>query len=300
MSFAWDDVAVFLALHRERTTTRAAAQLGVSQPTVVRRLAALEQAVGLTLFERTAAGLVPTEAAAKLLEAAQRLERAACGFQAEVDHLTGMGADLIRLTLLDHFELMLVPLLRGLSERWPGVHVELLPSDRLYDLARGEADIAVRGRHLPGEEEVVARELPPVGWTLYASAATASPNLPQSLTELGGHRLALLEGPPAQHLPAYQWLREKAQSAIGVLRCSSFGALRSTIASGTSLSILPCTIGDSDPGLVRCFPPPPEFDVPIYLLARRASLRRPPVRDLFDSMHRFFVERPTLLTGRGN
>ena len=50
--FAWDDIAVFLAVYRERTTGRAAAALGVSQPTVVRRLAALEHSLGLSLFNR--------------------------------------------------------------------------------------------------------------------------------------------------------------------------------------------------------------------------------------------------------
>lgn len=295
--FAWDDIAVFLALSRERTTTRAAASLGCSQPTVVRRLAALEHALGLTLFDRTAAGLVPTAAAEKLIEPAQQVERSVCAFGSEVDLLTGAGADLIRLTLLDHFELLLVPVLRAFGERWPTVHVELLASDRLYDLARGEADIAVRGRHLPGEDEVVARDLPPVGWTLYASEHREPCKLPTSPEEVPGHRLALLEGPPAQHLPAYRWLREQVRPDPGAIRCSSFGALRSTIASGTALSILPCTVGDTDPGLVRCFDPPAAFQVPIYLLGRRASLRRPPARDLFEAMHNFFLENPSVLTG---
>lgn len=295
--FVWDDIAVFLALHRERTTTRAAAALGCSQPTVVRRLAALEQALGLALFERTGNGLVPTDAADKLLDRAKGVERAVCDFETEVELLTGAGADVIRLTLLDHFELLLVPVLRAFGERWPSVHVELLASDRLYDLARGEADVAVRGRHLPDEDEVVARDLPPVGWTLYASTHREPCKLPATPAEVPGHRLAVLEGPPAQHLPAYRWLREQVRPESGSIRCSSFGALRSTIASGTALSILPCTVGDSDPGLVRCFAPPSDFNVPIYLLGRRASLRRPPVRDLFEHMYRFFVENPAVLTG---
>ena len=295
--FSWDDLAVFVALHRERTTTRAAAALGISQPTVVRRLAALEQALGLTLFERTAAGLVPTAEANKLVDAAVAVERAICGFEAEVNLLTGEGATLIRLTLLDHFESLLVPVLRAFGERWPAVHVELLASDRLYDLARGEADIAVRGRHLPGEDEVVARDLPPVGWTLYASSHHEPCQRPSNPEEVPGHRLALLEGPPAQHLPAFCWLREQVRPEAGAIRCSSFGALRSCVASGAALSILPCTVGDLDPSLVRCFPPPAEFNVPIYLLGRRQALRRQPVRDLFEAMHAFFTGNPHVLTG---
>ena len=295
--FTWDDIAVFLALQRERTTTRAAAALGCSQPTVVRRLAALEQALGLTLFDRTASGLVPTDAARQLMSCAEHVERCVCAFRAEVELLTGAGADLIRLTLLDHFELLLVPVLRAFADKWPSVQVELLASDRLYDLARGEADIAVRGRYVPQDDDVLARDLPPAGWTLYAPNHREPGRRPTTPEDVPGHRLAVLEGPPAQHLPAYRWLREQVRPESGFIRCSSFGALRSTIASGTALSVLPCTVGDSDPALVRCVPPPKSFQVPTYLLGRRTSLRRPPVRELFEAMHRFFVENPAVLTG---
>src|SRR5687768_18104245 len=85
--FAWDDIAVFLALYRERTTGRAATALGCSQPTIVRRLAGLEQELGLNLFDRTPSGLVPTDAAHSLLALAERVERAVCEFSTEVGSL---------------------------------------------------------------------------------------------------------------------------------------------------------------------------------------------------------------------
>ena len=107
---------MFLALFRERTTGRAAAELGISQPTVVRRLAALEQGIGLSLFERHASGLVPTQAAEQLLAAAERAERGMCEFTAEVESLTETGLKVIRLTLLDHFEQLMVPILRSFRE----------------------------------------------------------------------------------------------------------------------------------------------------------------------------------------
>jgi hypothetical protein len=56
-------------------------------------------------------------------------------------------------------------------------------------------------------------------------------------------------------------------------------------------------VGDGDPELVRCFPPPEEFDVEIFLVARRAVLRRPPARDLFDSIAAYFKTNPALLMG---
>ena len=294
--FAWDDIGVFLALYRERTTGRAAAALGVSQPTVVRRIAAFEHALNLKLFDRAANGLVPTHAAHGLFDAAQRIERAVCEFTAGVDALSGAELNLIRLTFLDHFEQLLIPVLRGFRSRWPLVQAQLLASDHIYDLARGEADMGVRGRDRPTSDEVVVHELPPCGWTIYASAHMSEAERPRSTAEVAGHALALVTGTPGT-LPVYKWIESLVGDDSPPIRCNNYRALKSTIASGAALSSLPCTIGDHDPEIVRCFAPPPEWDVPIYLVARRAILRRPPARDLFDSIAKYFQEHPELLMG---
>lgn len=295
--FAWDDLRVFLSLYRERTTGRAAAELGVSQPTVVRRLAALEQATGLRLFERHSSGLMPTDAARRLFPAAMHAERGMCEFTAEVESLTETGLKVIRLTLLDHFEQLMVPVLRNFRERWPAVHIELLPTDEVYDLSRGEADIAVRGRKAPTSDDVVVRQLPACGFAVYAAAHGNPQERPRSPGELGDYPLAFLDASPGQ-LPIYQWISSQIPPGAVPLRCGSFQALASTIASGAALGALPCTMGDSNPLLVRCFDPVEEFDVPIYLVARRAVLRRPPARDLYDAIHGYFSERPALLMGK--
>lgn len=295
--FAWDDIPVFLALYRERTTGRAAAALGVSQPTIVRRIAALEQALDLTLFERTPTGLAPTEAAGRLYESAQRIERSVCEFTAEIDALTGAELNVIRLTFIDHFERLLIPVLREFRARWPHVQTQLLASDRLYDLARGEADIGIRGRDRPEGDEIVVDDMPPTGWTVYASAHVGDDERPHSPAEVAHFPLALIDGSPS-HLPVYQWLRSLPAHEATPITCSNFRALRSALASGAAVSALPCTVGDGDPELVRCFPPPEEFDVPIYLVGRRAVLRRPPARDLFDSIAAYFKTNPSLLMGQ--
>lgn len=295
--FVWDDLAVFLALFRERTTGRAAVALGVSQPTVVRRIAALERGLGLTLFERTSTGLEPTEFGQALIGPAERIERAICEFSAEAGSLSGIGLDVIRLTFLDHFERLLIPILRQFRDRWPAIQTELLASDRIYDLARGEADIGIRGRERPDCDEIVVHELPPTGWTVFAAAHSESGAWPHSPQEVAGYPVALPEGKPST-LPVYRWLEQVAADSPAPIRCSNYRALKSAIASGAALSALPCTIGDFDPDVMRCFPPPEEFDTPIYLVARRAILRRPPGRDLFDSIAAYFGAHPELLMGK--
>lgn len=294
--FAWDDIGVFLALYRERTTGRAAAALGVSQPTVVRRIAAFEHGIGLVLFERTPAGLVPTHAAHRLYDAAQKVERSVCELTGEIDALTGAEFNVIRLTFLDHFERLLIPVLRDFRSRWPKIRTELLASDRIYDLARGEADIAIRGRERPASDEIVVHDLPPTGWTVYASAHSTASERPKAADEVGQYPLALLDGMPGT-LPIYKWIESLLADGSTAMHCSNYRALRSAIASGAALAALPCTIGDGDAELARCFPPIAEFDTPIYLLGRRTVLRRPPARDLFDAIGAHFRAHPELLMG---
>jgi DNA-binding transcriptional LysR family regulator len=207
--FAWDDIAVFLALYRERTTGRAASALGVSQPTIVRRIAALEQALGLALFERTPTGLSPTVAADDLHALAEQVERSVCEFSTEAGSQAGTAANRIRLTFLDHFERLLVPVLRQFQARWPSIQTELLASDHVYDLARGEADIGIRGRDHPKSDEIVVHELPPCGWTVFASAHSNLSERPHSPQDVGRYPIALLES-SAGRLPVYHWLRAQA------------------------------------------------------------------------------------------
>lgn len=295
--FAWDDIAVFLALYRERTTSRAADAVGCSQPTVTRRIAALEHALDLALFERSATGLKPTAAADQLYPLAEQVERSICGFSSEVAALAGTGQNEIRLTFIDHFERLLVPVLRRFRERWPTIQTQLLASDKVYDLARGEADIGIRGRSYPAGDDIVVHQLPPTGWTVFASSHSDPAERPRTPDEVGDYPIALIES-SAGRLPVYKWLEAQARSRTTTMRCSNYSALKSAIASGAALSVLPCTVGYNDADLVACFPPMQEYDVDIYLLARRAILRRPPARDLFDSIAAHFTEHPELLTGR--
>lgn len=295
--FAWDDIAVFLALYRERSTGRAAAILGCSQPTVVRRIAALENALKLPLFKRQPTGLQPTPEADALVAKAEEIERAICGFTTEVSILNGAGVDQIRLTFLNHFERLLVPVLRHFRSRWPDVRTELLAADRIYDLERGEADIAIRGRSFPKSAEIVVHQLPPTGWTVFASVDSQPDERPQSPADVAKFPIALLDS-AAGDLPVYRWLDQQAEAGGRFMRCSNYSALKSAIASGAAISVLPCTIGCGERDIIPCFPVLREFDVDIFLIARRTALRRPAARDLFDSIADFFRKNPDLLTGR--
>ena len=142
---SWDDVHTFLAAVRSPNLREASAQLGVSHPTASRRIRALEETLGLQLFERRPTGLHPTPEALKIAVAAEEVERAM--------HTLGrvaMAADPalrgpIRVTLPLAFALdLLMPDFHAFQQRWPEVELEIEATSSMSNLAAREADVAIR------------------------------------------------------------------------------------------------------------------------------------------------------------
>ena len=294
--FAWDDIAVFLALHRERTTGRAAAALGVSQPTVVRRIAALERAVGLQLFARGANGFSLTSNGEALLSVAEKAAAAMQAVEDCVQAVRGSESESIRVTVLDQAEQLLSPVLRSHHQQWPMVQVQLMTSYRRFDLGAGEAEIALRAGVSFPEDQVLVREMPVAGWGIYVSRNLDEALWPRSLDEVGRLPLAGGEGNLAL-LPSLQWFETLAGPNGVAVRCNSFAAVRANIIEG-GIGILPCFGGGSDPALIPCFAPIPQLMVPMYLGVRREALRRPAVRDLFEAISAHLIGRADLIGGK--
>ena len=143
----WSDLRIFLAIAREGTLGAAARKLGQSQPTMGRRLRALEQAIGHTLFQRTGDGFVLTDEGSAILSHAERMEEDALALQRQ---LAGHGEQLeglVRLSSSDWFGAhVLTPVLAEFAGAHPGVVVELITSAQHFSLPRREADLVFRIR----------------------------------------------------------------------------------------------------------------------------------------------------------
>lgn len=143
--FRWDDLGVVLAIHRERTLAGAAAALKIDASTASRRLRALEEVLGATLFERTPEGLVPTELVQRILPHAEAAAAAAWAVTSEAAGHEATATGLVRLAVADAFAVyMLAPHVADLVDAHPGLAIDLHASPDLVDLTRFEADIAVR------------------------------------------------------------------------------------------------------------------------------------------------------------
>ncbi len=157
-----DDVRYFLAIRGARSIKGAARALKVDHTTVSRRLAALEIALGVSLFERTPDGLVETHVGRSIAPIAERLEVVAAevveAAHAASDSMAGPVRIATTPVMADHF---FVPALPGLRHRFPQVELELYSGVASVDLPRREADIAIRvhppGKS-PGEDSLLSRK----------------------------------------------------------------------------------------------------------------------------------------------
>lgn len=290
--FEWNDLRHFLAVARHGSTLAAARALGVNQSTVHRRLAEFERRVGYPLVSRHPTGYRLTELGQALRPYAQSVENAVNALERRIDGLeTGLEGTL-RLTCPEPIvaRLSVSPLLEKFRERYPALRIVFAISDRYLDLARGEADVALRSGD-PADLDLVGRRVADSLWAVYASRSYVQHHgRPQSAAELGHHQLVGFEGSMAGHR-ASQWLAEVAPGAAMAARNSSVLGVMLAVKSGIGVAPLPTTIADTEPELVQVLPPVPELTRGWYLLAHPHLRHTPKVSAFFD----FVVEElPTL------
>ncbi len=165
----WDHVRFFLALTRARSFGEAGREVGVDGSTVARRLDALERTLDAVLFERRRDGIQMTEAAERLKPVAEEMEHAVARFTGTVESFERDVTGTVRIACPgDTAAVLLAPRLSKLFEAHGGLRVEIVPGDRLVDMARREADIALRTVR-PTFGDLVSTRLFPVRWCLAAS-----------------------------------------------------------------------------------------------------------------------------------
>jgi DNA-binding transcriptional LysR family regulator len=155
----WSHFRAFLAVLRDGTLSGAARELGLTQPTLGRQIAELEHRLGTALFVRSQRGLVPTDAARDIAPHAEIMAAAAGSMLRAASGGVSDAAGVVRITASDVVGAeVLPPLLAEFRRAHPDVTIELVLSNRVEDLLRGEADIAVRMVR-PSQQALVARQI---------------------------------------------------------------------------------------------------------------------------------------------
>jgi DNA-binding transcriptional LysR family regulator len=290
----WNDLRYFLAVARKGSTLAAGRELRVSQTTVARRVAAIEEAIGLALFDRRQAGYSLTTDGEALLPRAEAVEEAARNFSdaagAEVRELRGT----VRLSTEEIFSVtLLAPVLRELRELHPEILIELDSSVDVRDLGSGEADVALRSISSDPPAGVVGRRLCQDNWAFYCSREYAERNgIPRRVRDLRKHQI--VGGGGGNLWRTYSAFLDKIGMTehVAMHQASSTGLL-AAVRSGFGLAVLPCLVADDDPELIRCLPPNQDHERSMWVLTHervRHSARARVVTDFLYSRLRRRVE----------
>ena len=284
----WNDLRFFLAVAREGSTLAAARILRVSQTTVARRIAALEEALGFPLFEKRQAGYVPTPAGQVLVSQAGQVEQAANAFSDAAAAQSRDVSGTVKITTEEVYAItLLAPLLRELHDAYPDIVIELDTSQQVRDLGAGEADISLRSTkestQLPAG--LVGRQLCIDDWALYCSKDYAARHgIPTTRDEMLNH--AFIGGGGGNLWIHYQsWLRSLGLESQVAMHHATSGGLLSGVRSGFGIAVLPCIIADSDPDLVRCLPPRGEHGRILWLFTHERCRHTPRVRAVIDFLY---------------
>jgi DNA-binding transcriptional LysR family regulator len=282
----WNDLRFFLAVARGGSTLAAGRQLRTSQTTVARRIAALERALGIPLFEKRQAGYALTPAGEALLASAERVELAVSAFSdAAAAHARELGGT-VKISMEEIFATTLIaPLLRELHDLHPEIHMILDTSAGLRDLGAGESDIALRSTIDPQPAGIVGRRLCDDDWTLYCSRAYADRHgAPETLEELRKH--PLIGGGGGNLWRAYQaWLQRLDLEGNVTMHHDTSTGLLSAVRAGVGIAVLPCIVADPDPDLIRCIPPRDDHGRVLWLVTHERVRHTPPVRAVIDFLY---------------
>jgi DNA-binding transcriptional LysR family regulator len=292
--YDWNDLKAFLAVAETGSTLSAAQALRVSQTTVARRIAALEAATSLNLFERRQAGYALTPVGEAMLASAIAVRDAANRFGEAAGARSRDAGGTVSLTTMEIFAVtILPPILRDLRAAHPAIHIHLDTSDEPRDLAAGAADIAIRSSKQPTGAGLVGRRIADNPWTVYCSRDYADRHgIPHTRDELAAH--PFIGGGGGVWEPYQAWLRQYGLEESVVMRYDTASGLLAGVRAGMGLTVLPAFLADREADLIRCLPPKSEDTTGLWLLTHERLRHVPRVRLVLD-----FLATELAKLGRG-
>lgn len=254
----WSDVRIFLAVARGGSYGSAARALGISHPTVGRRIKTLEDEAGQALLRRTREGLILTNSGDAVFALAESMEASALAMERRLAGNHQRLEGILRISSADWFaSYVLAPVLADLTRRHPAVVPEVIASYRLLDLSRRDADVAFR--LVPfSEPDIVQRRFLRMPYGLYGSAETALA-VQEDTAAVG----LILMNSAQSHFPDVAWLLERLPDSPRAFTSTSRTVQAQMCRRGLGVAVLPRQLGDATAGLqlIERFGSPPSRDI---------------------------------------
>lgn len=282
IAFDWNQVRAFLATAEEGSLSAAARALRQTQPTLSRQVTNLEQALGVTLFERghrqahlTGAGLELLEHVRAMAEAANRVSLAASGQSQAIEGRVRITATELMAT--HHLPRML----RRLRAVAPGIVVEVLATDDVRDLIRREADIAVRHAE-PTQPDLIARRVGTVRGRIFAARRLLEEvGTPRTFADLAGRDFVGIEDTEGL-LTGLAELGLELRPEQFRVHAASGNCMLQCIREGLGFGFLPSDAGELFDDLVSVLPGHFDPEIPVWLVSHRELRTSRRMRMVFD------------------
>ena len=280
-NYDWNDLKALLAAEDAGSLSAAAAQTGWSQPTLGRRLDALEAALGQTLFTRGPRGLKLTEAGADLVEHAKKVEAAAGALSLAASGRRDLVQGTVRLTAPEFISAHHLPqILARLIDAEPGLEIELVASNDTQDLLRREADIAVR-MFRPTQPGLITRKVAELPLGLYAGYDYIVRHGRPTLGDIGKHRMVGYDRSPL--------IREHV-AQLGLEPPEGFFRIRTDdqvvywrmVVEGAGIGATQRSIGDIEPRVARVLDELPLEPLPVWLTVHAELRTSAVIRTVYD------------------
>lgn len=287
----WDNTRIFLSVYRTGTLRAAAALLQIDQATVGRRLAALEKSLDARLFLRTSNGYVPTRAGELALQAAEAMERAADQLVRQTQGTDERVSGTVRVATSDTIgSHLMIAAVQQLQAAHPDLRVVLTTSMQFTNLARRDADIAVRNVR-PDNPDLISRRLARREMGLYASKTYLKAHgEPRRGTAFEGHAVVIYQR-ALMMTRADTLAGEPYANARVAMEVNSGLVLREAVRAGLGLAELPVYLAENDPRLKRVWPDRAEhYD--IWMVLHGDLHRSGRVRAVADAIVDAFAANP--------
>jgi len=282
VKFDWNRARAFLVTAEEGSLSAAARALGLAQPTLGRQVDALEEELGVVLFERVGRGFTLTPSGLELLEhvramgeAANRVSLAAAGQSQSIEGNVSIAAS-------ETYSAMLLPkIVARLRREHPGITIEIVASTKPSDLRRREADIAIRN-FAPTEPDLIARKIRDVPARLYATPgylkSIGDPLLPYDLRNAD---FISIDGSGMFLKGLNAWGISVTERNFPIL-CENYFVMWEMVKEGLGIGVLDGNLGDAEPLVRRVLPDFQPLMFPIWLVAHREVNTSRRIRLVFD------------------
>ena len=286
---SWDLYRSFLAVMREGSLSAAARALAMTQPSLGRHIRELENALALSLFTRSPQGLIPTDAAARLMPHAEAMASATAALRRAAVTGDTIGG-VVRVTASEVIGVeVLPPMLAAFRRAHPGVTIELAVTNRSEDLLRKDADLAIRMTR-PTQQALMARRLGQIELGLFAHRDYLRRHgTPRVVDDLRSHSLIGFDHEPpyarAMRPGPLPWSREWF-----ALRTDNDLAALAALRAGYGIGFCQTPLAARDRKLVRVLGEQLSVPMDTWAVMHEDMRRTPAVRRLFDHLASSLIE----------